>query len=58
MRSLGGNKNMAFLLDDDGAVLSLMDMKVARETEVRYPATFHVGFMQEVKRRSTESTSA
>ncbi len=47
LRSLGGNKNMAFLRDDDGAVLSLMDMKLGRETEVKYPANFHIGFIQE-----------
>ncbi len=54
LRSLGRNKNMAFLLDDDGAVLSLMDMKVARETEVKYPATFHIGFMQESEAQVNE----
>jgi lactoylglutathione lyase len=46
LRSMGGNKNMAFLSDDDGAVISLTSLKVARETEVRYPASFHVGFIQ------------
>jgi len=42
-----GNHNMAFLSDDNGIVLSLMNPKVARESEVKYPATFHVGFIQE-----------
>lgn len=46
LRSLGGNKNMAFLADDDGAVISLTNVKIGKEDEVRYPATFHVGFMQ------------
>ena len=46
LRSMGGNKNMAFLSDDDGAVISLTSPRVARETEVRYPASFHVGFIQ------------
>jgi len=46
LRSMGGNKNMAFLSDDDGSVISLTSVKVAKETEVRYPATFHVGFIQ------------
>lgn len=46
LRSLGGNKNMAFLADDDGAVISLTNVKIGKEAEVRYPATFHVGFMQ------------
>ena len=47
LRSMGGNKNMAFLSDDDGSVISLTSVKVAKETEVRYPATFHVGFIQQ-----------
>src|SRR5580704_2651935 len=42
-----GNHNMAFLSDDNGIVLSLMNPKVGRESEVKYPATFHVGFIQE-----------
>lgn len=54
LRSIGGNENMAFLLDDDGAVLSLTSMKVAKETEVRYPAVFHIGFMQENEARVDE----
>jgi catechol-2,3-dioxygenase len=43
----GGNKNIAFLYDDNGMVLSLTSMKVGRETEVKYPATFHIGFIQD-----------
>jgi catechol 2,3-dioxygenase-like lactoylglutathione lyase family enzyme len=43
----GGNNNMAFLTDDNGMVLTLTSMKVGRETEVKYPATFHVGFIRE-----------
>lgn len=46
LRSLGCNKNMGFLSDDDGAVISLTSMKVAREDEVCYPGGFHVGFIQ------------
>lgn len=42
----GGNANMGFLRDDNGMVLTLTSMKVGRETEVRYPATFHIGFIQ------------
>ena len=38
---------MAFLLDDDGLLLSLTSMKMSKETEVKYPASFHIGFMQE-----------
>lgn len=47
LRSMGGNKSMAFLADDDGAVISLTNMKLGKETEVRYPANFHVGFIQQ-----------
>ena len=47
MRNMGGNNNIAFLSDDNGIVLSLMNPKVGRESEVKYPATFHVGFIQE-----------
>src|SRR5262249_47174549 len=39
--------NIAFLYDDNGLVLSLTSMKVGGETEIKYPATFHVGFIQE-----------
>ena len=34
---------MAFLSDDNGMVLSLMSVKLGKESEVKYPATFHVG---------------
>lgn len=42
----GGNANIGFLRDDNGMVLTLTSMKVGRESEVRYPATFHIGFIQ------------
>lgn len=54
LRDGGGNKNIAFLYDDNGSVLSLTSMKVGRETEVRYPATFHIGFIQESEERVNE----
>lgn len=54
MRDAGGNKNMAFLSDDNGLVLSLTSLKVGRETEVKYPATFHIGFIQESEERVNE----
>jgi catechol-2,3-dioxygenase len=54
MRGGGVNKNIAFLSDDNGIVLTLTSMKVGRETEVRYPATFHVGFIQESEERVNE----
>jgi lactoylglutathione lyase len=42
----GGNANISILRDDVGFVLTLTSAKVGGETEVRYPATFHVGFIQ------------
>jgi catechol-2,3-dioxygenase len=47
LQSLGVNKNMGFLTDDNGSVLALTSLKVARETEVNYPGGFHIGFIQE-----------
>ena len=47
LQNKGGNRNIAFLSDDNGIVLSLTSMNVGGETEVKYPATFHVGFIQE-----------
>lgn len=49
-----GNKNIAFVSDDNGMVLTLTSMKVGGETKVRYPATFHVGFIQESEERVNE----
>lgn len=46
LRSLQKNKNMAFLSDDTGAVIVLTSVKVVRESEVRYPTGFHIGFIQ------------
>jgi len=47
LQSMGCNKNMGFMTDDNGAVISLMSPKVAKETDVTYPKSFHIGFMQE-----------
>ncbi len=44
---MGGNNNLSVLSDDNGFVLTLTSMKVGNETEVRYPAAFHIGFGQE-----------
>ena len=41
-----GNKNMAFLSDESGMILTLTNVKIGQETEVRYPVTFHIGFCQ------------
>jgi lactoylglutathione lyase len=42
----------AVLFDDRGLVLTLMRGK--RGTEIAYPATFHIGFMQETEERVNE----
>ena len=45
MRSMGGNKGMGFLTDEQdewGFVLTLM--KATEGTQGRYPGTFHIGF--------------
>ena len=46
------NKNFAALFDDDGMVLTLMTG--GRQTEVKYPSTFHIGFGQESEARVNE----
>lgn len=52
LKPLGkGNKNMAFLSDDNDMVLSLTNMKLGGNTEVKYPTTFHIGFIQETEAR-------
>ncbi len=51
---MGGNKNIAFLTDENGMILSLTSLKVGREDPVRYPATFHIGFGQENKEKVNE----
>jgi catechol-2,3-dioxygenase len=42
LQSTGGNAGMAFLMDEDTFVLSLM--KAGKGTTVAYPGTFHIGF--------------
>jgi catechol 2,3-dioxygenase-like lactoylglutathione lyase family enzyme len=54
LRIVGGNDNLALLSDDNGLVLTLTSMKMGNETEVRYPATFHIGFAQESQERVNE----
>jgi lactoylglutathione lyase len=39
-----GHKNFDMLVDDEGFVLTLMG--VGRANAVRYPKTFHIGFIQ------------
>ena len=44
LRSMfGGDDKMAGQFDDNRLVLTLM--KVGQVTEVKYPASFHIGFM-------------
>jgi lactoylglutathione lyase len=54
LKSISVNNNMGFLSDDNGMVLSLTSMKVGKETDVRYPVTFHVGFIQDSEERVNE----
>ena len=45
MRSMGGNKGMGFLTDEEegwGFVLTLM--KATQGTQAKYPGAFHIGF--------------
>jgi len=45
MRSMGGDKGMGFLTDEEegwGFVLTLM--KATQGTQAKYPGTFHIGF--------------
>jgi len=46
------NASMAFLSDDNGMVLSMIRGK--RDVEIAYPATFHIGFIQESEERVNE----
>jgi lactoylglutathione lyase len=54
LQDRGGNKNISFLTDENGIVLTLTSMKVGKETGVKYPATFHIGFIQESEARVNE----
>ncbi len=49
-----GNQNMALLSDDNGMVLALMNVTMSNETEVKYPANFHIGFIQKTEKRVNE----
>lgn len=44
-----GNKNMAVLTDENGMSLLLMSPQMGDETTITYPATFHIGFMQDTE---------
>ena len=50
LRDMGsGNKNMAFLRDDGGMILSMFKGK-----DVKYPGTFHIGFIQPSEQKVDE----
>lgn len=49
LSSQGGNKGFTVLFDDGGLVLTLM-----KGTDISYPATFHIGFVQESEARVNE----
>lgn len=50
--TLPDNASMAFLMDDQGFVLTLIRAK--RGTEIAYPPTFHIGFGQPTEERVNE----
>lgn len=55
LRTMKGSEDdepLAVLFDDAGLVLTLM--KAGRATEVEYPPTFHIGFIQESEERVDE----
>ena len=43
---------MAFMYDDNGMILALF--RAAKGTEARYPAGFHIGFIQESEEQVTQ----
>lgn len=45
----GADSRMGFLTDDNGSVLSLM-----KATSPSYPASFHIGFIQESEEKVNE----
>src|SRR5947199_10161649 len=61
LRAQGGNAGMQMLADDRGMVLTLIkaraedrdsgDAAQGRPASVRYPSSFHIGFIQESRDR-------
>jgi catechol 2,3-dioxygenase-like lactoylglutathione lyase family enzyme len=45
MDGFAGDDNFTLLFDDEGFVLTLM--KIGEKSEVKYPGSFHIGFVQE-----------
>jgi catechol-2,3-dioxygenase len=54
LRDMGGNKNIASLTDENGIVVTLTSAKIGGESDVKYPATFHIGFIQPSEERVNE----
>jgi catechol-2,3-dioxygenase len=54
MQAMGGNNNIGFVTDENGMVLTLTSLKLSGESEVKYPANFHIGFIQESEERVNE----
>jgi lactoylglutathione lyase len=55
LRSMDGveqKKTFAIVRDDNGLVLTLM--RASRTAEIKYPETFHIGFIQESEERVNE----
>ena len=52
MEGFPGDDTFTGLLDDTGFVLTLMN--VGQKSEVKYPGSFHVGFIQESEVRVNE----
>lgn len=48
------SSRISFVLDDNGMVISLSNISLANEHEVKYPAIFHIGFIQESEARVNE----
>jgi lactoylglutathione lyase len=48
------SEHISFVSDESGMLLSLTNIKLGMESEVKYPVTFHIGFMQENKERVNE----
>ena len=52
MEGLEQKKTFTMVRDDNGLVLTLM--RASRTTEVKYPETFHIGFIQESEEQVNE----
>lgn len=55
LRPMGkANEHIAFLTDDSEMALTLTNVRLGMETEVKYPVNFHIGFGQESEARVNE----